>query len=272
MLGSLDSIKKQSPVIAIGHRVNGGNEEWLYNNGLVLQDPGTRVTFSRTTADDGFSGGPLFNSNQEVVGMVTTVDTKAGLAYAQSVDLIAGFLRGAGLENLAPNPHLYETMSHFIGGIEQFRLGMTPDQVNAMLPSPFGTVSWASLQVAGEFHPAEVRYFWVPLSSFKCSEPANALCEPLHLFQQCWGGQSYITFLFSASKLIRISVRLYPDCSSQRQLMRSFAEQHGITPFNPNGPRAFQVKFSAVTIVASISADNTAALDVYANDSPQPQS
>ena len=270
VLGAADSIQKLSSVTAIGHHVRGGNEEWLYNNGQVLQTPGTRITFSRTTADSGFSGGPLFNSNQ-VVGIVTDVDTEGGLAYAQSTDVIGGFLRGKHLENLAPNPHLYEAMRDFTEGIGPFRLGMTPDQINALLPKPFGDVSWTSLPIASEFRPAEVRYFWVPLSDFKCSQQASPVCEPLHVFQPCWGGQSFVPFLFSASKLIRVSLRLYPDCSSQVELMRSFAQEFGITPFNPNGPRAFEVKFSHDTVAAHIGADNVSNLDIYSNDSPQPQ-
>lgn len=96
-LGNLDSITEHTPVVAIGHRVDGGNEEWLSDDGRVAQPVGTTVTFSRTTADSGFSGGPLLNSKGDVIGMVTEANTSGGLGYAKSVDLIRAFLRGAGI-------------------------------------------------------------------------------------------------------------------------------------------------------------------------------
>jgi hypothetical protein len=90
--GNIDSIGINSPVTAIGHRVDGGNETWLPDHGLVAQPVGPRITFSRVTADSGFSGGPLLDSNGGVVGIVEEVS--GGLGYAKNVNLIRVFLQG----------------------------------------------------------------------------------------------------------------------------------------------------------------------------------
>jgi Trypsin-like peptidase domain len=92
-------LKLRDPVVAIGHRVDGGNEEWLSDNGIVAQPVGPRITFSRTLTDRGFSGGPLFNSKWEVVGLIT--DVGPGLGYAKNSTVIQEFLRPLGLETSA---------------------------------------------------------------------------------------------------------------------------------------------------------------------------
>jgi hypothetical protein len=97
-LGNLDSISQRSSVLAIGHRVDGGDEEWLSDDGKVAQPVGLLITFSRTTTDRGFSGGPLLNSNREVVGMVTDVNTSGGLGYAKNANMLRDFLRGKGID------------------------------------------------------------------------------------------------------------------------------------------------------------------------------
>jgi formylglycine-generating enzyme required for sulfatase activity len=100
--GNIDLIGKNSRVTAIGHRVDGGNETWLPDHGLVAQPIGPRITFSRATADSGFSGGPLLDSNGGVVGMVEEVS--GGLGYAKNGKLILVFLQGLRDKGVALEP------------------------------------------------------------------------------------------------------------------------------------------------------------------------
>ena len=97
-LGDVDSVSRQSPVVAIGHRVSGGKEEWRSDDGKVTQPVGLRITFSGSWSDRGFLGSPLLNSQGEVVGLVTDVSTTGNLGNAKNVDLVRGFLRGKRIE------------------------------------------------------------------------------------------------------------------------------------------------------------------------------
>lgn len=168
----------------------------------------------------------------------------------------------------APAANTALLQATFGSGIGPFKLGMTPSEVNAHLAQPFGPVVWSTLPVAPEYHTAEVRYFWVLLSQFSEEGEQATFKEPLKAFAPCWGGQSYVTFLFSEALLTRISIRLYPDCTKRVALLRQFAQTFGISPFADNQPDAFQVVLATTTIAGQISRD-AVALDVFSNGSPQ---
>jgi hypothetical protein len=157
--------------------------------------------------------------------------------------------------------------STFGSGIGPFKLGMTPSEVNTLLPQSFGTVAWSALPVAPEYRTTEVRYFWIHLSEFSGEGEQGAFKQPLQVFAPCWNGQSYVTFLFTEQLLTRISVRLYPDCTQRVTLLHQFAQSFGISPINDAGPNAFQVILATTTIAGQISRD-AVALDVFSNGSP----
>jgi hypothetical protein len=88
--------------------------------------------------------------------------------------------------------------SNLTGGVV---FGMSPKQVNALLPEPFPAMSWNALALANEF-PGEARYLTVPI----------AHAGPLRMdLAACAGAASYVVFLFSSQGLFRLSYRLIAD-------------------------------------------------------------
>jgi hypothetical protein len=160
-------------------------------------------------------------------------------------------------------------LTDFNGGIGPFRFGMTPSQVNALLPVQFGDVTLTSLPVAGEYGRTEVRYFWMYVTQFKCTSAQDSICKPLAVFSSYWGGQTHIVFLFYQGKLSRMSLRLYPDCQTAIQLLRDFANAYKIAPFNSQPAVAFRSKLSNATVEGYINKDQTASFDVFVNGSPE---
>jgi hypothetical protein len=167
-----------------------------------------------------------------------------------------------------PNADLKALQDQFGDGIGPYHFGMSPDQVNVILPRSFGDVSWEKLPMAGEYKGADVRYFWLPLADFPTAGPKASLYDVLPAFHACWSGQSYITFEFAKQQLVHISVRLLSDCTQHRDLLRQFAKDFSISRFNENGPVAFQVKVNVVT-VAGYTGSDVSSLDVFLTDSPQ---
>ena len=158
--------------------------------------------------------------------------------------------------------------STFGAGLGPFRLGMTTEEVSHNLPRPFGNVEWSSLPVATEYHSAEVRYFWVTLAEFSPPTSPSSPLKSLAAFAPCWGGQSYLTFLFTAGKLTRISARLYPDCAQRNALLHDLAQSFAVSDFNDIGPVAFSVTLPTSTVQGVISRD-AASLEVFIIGSPQ---
>jgi hypothetical protein len=153
-------------------------------------------------------------------------------------------------------------------GIGPFRFGMSPQDVNAKLPHPFGSV--ASMPVAGEFKTAEVRYFWVPTAQFPPPNTHNSPFEALRAFQPCWGARSsYMTFLFARNELFRISTRFFWDCPERVAAASSFADAYSIPNIGGSGNPEFCRVLSQASVEVSISKDGTA-VDVFRNGSPAP--
>lgn len=153
-------------------------------------------------------------------------------------------------------------------GLGPFHFGMTPDQINRLLPHPFGSVT--SLPVASEFKSAEVRYFWVYTAQFPPPDAPNTPFEALRAFQGCWGGHnSYVTFLFAQNQLIRISTRFFWDCPDRQIEAEGFADSYSIPKGDGNGNIAFSRQLSQSTIEIAISEGGTA-VDVFKNGSPAP--
>jgi hypothetical protein len=79
--------------------------------------------------------------------------------------------------------------------------GLSPNEVNALLPKPAPGFEWAGLPNASEY-PDDVRYFWVRLdTTADLRAGVNA----------CAGTNSYVVFLFGPRGLFRVSWRLLPD-------------------------------------------------------------
>jgi hypothetical protein len=153
-------------------------------------------------------------------------------------------------------------------GIGPFRFGMSPAQVDALLPRSFGGIDWQGLPVARGYKNADVRYFWAPLSEFVTDGSGTSLYEALPAFHPCWSGKSYITFEFAAAQLVHLSVRLLPDCAAHVQLLQQLARQFSISHFDRDGPVAFHVKFNAVT-AAGYTGKDLSSFDVFLTEPPR---
>jgi hypothetical protein len=155
----------------------------------------------------------------------------------------------------------------FDSGLGGFRFGMSPEQVNALLPRPFATVAWQTLPVAREYKTAEVRYFFRPLADFTAAA-GGPFYEALPELHACWSGESYVAFEFTAARLIHISIRLLPDCADRARLLQQLAMRFSVPHPNPAGPVVFQADVDVVT-VAGYTGDSVSSLDVFLTDSPQ---
>lgn len=157
-------------------------------------------------------------------------------------------------------------------GIGPFHFGMTPEQVNALLPNPFGNV--ASNPVASEFKTAEVQYFWVHTAEFISPGAQGTYFEPLTAFQPpCWNsGGSYVVFLFTSGRLFRISFRFATDCPNQVGRAQSFASSYAIqTPVGSSGTTLQRVLASDTIEVVANPNQHSSSVDIYRNGSPLPQ-
>ena len=175
----------------------------------------------------------------------------------------------------APKPALTAALldsEKYLGyGIGPFHFGMTPLQVNTLLPHPFGSVS--SLSVAGEFKTARVVYFWVKTGEFVPPGATSSYFEPLTIFEPpCWGsGNSYVTFLFNSNQLFRISFRFFWDCPDQVERARNFASLYQ-TQASADDPKRLQRVLTSDTIeVVFDQGQYFSAVDIYRNGSPLPQ-
>jgi hypothetical protein len=98
-------------------------------------------------------------------------------------------------------PALQQTATDFANLTGGLAFGMSPAQVNALLPDPLPSLSWGDLSLANEY-PGEVRYFGVPI------DRAGALRMNL---TACPGATSYLVLLFTSTGLFRLSYRLIAD-------------------------------------------------------------
>jgi hypothetical protein len=109
-------------------------------------------------------------------------------------------------------PALHQGRSDLIVLTAGVSFGMQPEDVNALLPTPYQSMSWGSMPQATEF-PGDVRYFWVGLED----------AGPLRMGSKgCTGAGSYVVFLFTNNGLFRLSYRLVPDktCPSVNETAR----------------------------------------------------
>ena len=153
-------------------------------------------------------------------------------------------------------------------GIGPFRLGMTPEQVNNLLPQPFGSIT--NMPVAAEFHASEIRYFWTYTAQFPSPNARGSVFESLSPLRECWGTpSSYVTFLFSENRLVRISVRFFGDCGARDQAAKAFADSYHIPAVRREGNIWFRKVLRNTTIELRLSRELTA-VDVFESGSPQP--
>lgn len=109
----------------------------------------------------------------------------------------------------------------FGDGFGDFKFGMSPEEVNAKLPTHFASIDWTSMPKDSMYSTAEVKYFWVPLAAFEN-------LPRWKFYEKCATGQSYVAFLFLDKRLFRVSVRFAPDCSARFDAMEHFASFYGI--------------------------------------------
>jgi len=162
-----------------------------------------------------------------------------------------------------------ETIENALGtGIGPFRFGMSPEEVNGLLPQHLANVAWSSLPAAGEiFKPADVRYVRVNLRNFSSSDQAASFYGTLSAFHPCWEGQGYVTFFFAGDKLVHISVRLLGDCSSREILLHRLADGLSIKEYDASSPQTFHLSLKSVE-VAGYNGPEVSSLEVFAKDSP----
>jgi len=114
---------------------------------------------------------------------------------------------------LSFRPALQQTATDFANLTGGIAFGMSPGQVNALLPDPYPGLSWTGLSLANEY-PGEVRYFGVPI------DRAGALRMN---FTGCPGAGSYVVLLFNSRGLFRMSYRLTADksCANTNEAAQS---------------------------------------------------
>lgn len=98
---------------------------------------------------------------------------------------------------------LQQTATDFANLTGGLAFGMSPSQVNALLPDPYPGLAWVGLPLANEY-PGDARYFGVPLDR----------AGPLRMDPTgCTGAASYLVLLFTSQGLFRLSYRLIADKS-----------------------------------------------------------
>jgi hypothetical protein len=107
------------------------------------------------------------------------------------------------------------------------------------------------------------------LRSLRKTELGSKLIEQLPDATACLAGNSYVVFLFTEDRLIRVVTRLTPDCSSRKEILRAFANKYGI-PFNPYSTVLFQQSTAMVTVGGYVSSDGVFSLDIFRNGTPNP--
>jgi hypothetical protein len=124
---------------------------------------------------------------------------------------------------LSYRPALRQTGSDFANMTGGVAFGMSPAQVNLLLPEPYPGLSWNTLAMANEY-PGEARYLAVPMVS----------AGPLRMgLTACAGARSNVVFLFSPNGLFRLSYRLIADtaCSDTNPAAQEiFARYVPISP------------------------------------------
>lgn len=160
----------------------------------------------------------------------------------------------------------FDAHKQFEAGIGPFRLGMTPTEVNSLLPQSFGGT--ADLPVAKEFHSSEVRYFWKYTTQFPSPAAPGSPLESLLPLQACLGSSnSYITFLFFQNQLVRISVRCFGP--NREQQAKAFADAYHLPVARSTGNIWFRKSIGHTTVEVRLSIELTA-VDVFKKKSPQP--
>ena len=250
--GGLGAMEARGTLIAYatgaGHTANdnpqGGNGLFTRELIAALKEPGLTV----------------YDVFRRVRERVRTA-TNGAQAPAVYEDLIGEVVLRSGN---APSPAATGRSTLDSGVIGRFRLGMTASEVNTLLPRPFGDVSWEKLQPAEE---PDVRYFWLPLALF----PIDAFGVPaLEPWKPCWSKeQSYVVFGFGPPGLLRVSLRLQPDCAERVAMLRRAAQALRVTAFDDRGLVAFQDNLGRVTIAGCV-AQHVATFEIFVSGSGQP--
>jgi hypothetical protein len=156
----------------------------------------------------------------------------------------------------------------FGNGIGQFHLGADVDSIEKLAGAPEAT--FPQLVLAPEYHTAEVRYFWLYLGDLYNSSAGKQMIDYLQFPKACRDAhQGYVTFLFQANQLMRVSVRTSPSCTTGKQYFVAWAHSYWLD-VDPNSTVLFQQRLSKTTIGAYMTDDQVIMLDVYGNTSPSP--
>jgi hypothetical protein len=145
----------------------------------------------------------------------------------------------------------------------KFKFGMSPDDVNKLLPIPYDTLylEATSLPTAGEYAPTEVRYLWRKLSEFQTLPYAG-------LYLGCATGNSYVAFLFDQTGLFRVSLRLIDDCPTRRTVVTKLADQFNQRLVSARSRRYFATNM-ADGLFVGVESDSETSLEWVREGSPK---
>jgi hypothetical protein len=163
-----------------------------------------------------------------ILGVLGTIPTEGGIRFM--LDLVRHskvLLARGGIAPIDVGRSAASTPSHiervFGQGYGRIRFGMSPDQVNALLQRPFGSMAPSQLPRALEYRTGEVVYFWTPIVNI----PELLKIYPIP--DSCLDQSDYAVFMFHEAALMRISVRLQgparPGCPDRNLMFPTMANQ-----------------------------------------------
>jgi hypothetical protein len=207
-------------------------------------------TLFNSPVNYGNSGGPVFDgSGSIVIGIVKGgIPGAQGANYFIPITFATPLLQVAGLLPTAPDLFTLRPREEVWGeGFQEYKFGMTPDQINNLLPQPFGQVNWSALPIATEYKRDEVRYLWKYLTAFpnvrKFTEGNGCISQ-----------SSYIVFLFKNQKLFRISIRFLNDsaCRNYEIILHQYANSIGASLELANSGKRFDYEDKRIHLFGKV--------------------
>jgi len=146
----------------------------------------------------------------------------------------------------------------FGSGLEIYRFGMTPQEVNNQLPEHFSTLTWSSMPIAHEYKTDEIRYFWIHVSNYLQMKYASVFAKeigiyPIFSLPSCISKASYIVFLFKHEWLFHISLRALAqkDCDDYNYLFYGISKYFKLAIAQSGDQVTFTFNGSSVHLIGT---------------------